>query len=591
MPNINLRASDIEGLLPALDSRQVTTKPHIIEGRNFVFTTEGPVSAFGTEFSSYIPLDDPEFVQTFRLDPSDATVFIFTRTAVYSYDAVSMSYIPLLTYDATSAKGKWSHARVGRVDYFSHVALNDVIVYNEATEQWKLYDAGFLPPGARYVTESFGRLVVLGSDLVSWSVLDNGEDLQPSLTTGAGSQETALVGGETFVVEAVGDGFLTYTAKGIMKSTYIGGGNRAIFRHRAMNTIIRAYNRFSVVVIDNQQHVVIDTTGIFITQGSGFTSFDPLFGEFLQNNLLKSLDPTKEEAIRLYHHRETKRLYVSISFEPNAIYNFAYVRQVNIDKWGIFNQLHNNFGELFVNAGANAGIRFGFFCEGGFPRTFNEGTVLESPPITDNIAAYFYKVISQYGFRQQEQVYTMPSVYKRTAVDERNFIIQDRRTAWYKNVFLDDDPPNPILADLNYSGLDSNVKVGLLRFEQQRFPDELTLITDVAIGAGFIPTGQEREDYNLIDGQEDWNVLVGEEDWGLNLPNTQTFDASIESTTDGVTIFDARDLELIVGQGAQNFYNAESVGIYHSLIIGASDIGEFYHVKTMDMSGNANGRL
>lgn len=591
MPNINLKAGgDIEGLLPSIDARQAN-RPHIIEGRNFVFTTEGPVSDFGTEFSSYIPLDDPEFVQTFRLDPREATIFIFTRTAVFGYDAVSMSYTPLLTYDATSVKGLWSHARVGGVDYFSHVALNNVIVYKEQTQQWKLYDTGFLPTGARYVTESFGRLVVLGSDLVSWSALDNGEDLQPNLNTGAGAQATALVGGENYVVESVGDGFLTYTAKGIMKSTYIGGGSRAIFRHRAMNTLIRAYNQFSVVVIDNQQHVVIDETGIYLTQGSGFTSFDPLFGEYLQNKLLPSLDPAKEEAIKLYHHRQTKRLYISVSFEPEAIYNFAWVRQVNIPKWGIFNQLHHNFGELFVNAGANAGIKFGFFCEGGFPRTFNGGTALEFPPLTNNVASYFFRVISQFGFTQQEQIYAMPSVYHRTNVDETNFYLQNRRTGWYKNVYLDQSPPNPVILEANLGPLNSDIKVGLLRYEEQKFPDELGLVTEVSIGAGFIPEGQEREDWNLLDGQEDWNVLDGEEDWGLNISNTQTFNAEIESTTDGQTIYEQEVLELIFGEGAQNFYNAECSGIFHSIILKADEDGLFYHLKVLESSGNLAGRL
>jgi len=231
-----------------------------------------------------------------------------------------------------------------------------------------------------------------------------------------------------------------------------------------------------------------------------------------------------------------------------------------------------------------------------------------------------------------EDVKNMPTVCKLLSVDESQFVLQTRASGWFKDVhFEQEDLSGDLLLepagvdallleaagtdvllleagpglgtvisliDRNLQGLNSEIDLGLFRYVEARFPDEMGEVLNVTVGAGFTPVGQEEEDWNIDFGEEDWNGLTGEEDWGVGIETLEIFDAFISPTNDGRTVlldeFDQslrQELTLIESGGAQNYYDCQAVGVYHIITINALASNKTFHLKSLELSGNLAGRL
>src|SRR3546814_5511311 len=80
----NIKAPDIEGLLPAVDPRKVG-KALVVDGQNFLWDINGPYSGFGNRVISKQLVYNAENAYTFRVD---GKIYIFTDCEILDYDGV-----------------------------------------------------------------------------------------------------------------------------------------------------------------------------------------------------------------------------------------------------------------------------------------------------------------------------------------------------------------------------------------------------------------------------------------------------------------------------------------------------------------------
>lgn len=588
MVNINIQAKDILGILPALNPK-VIEKPFVLEGQNFYSDAEGLFSAYPSRLTSPVRFTEPSHIDAFDVGTQ---TFIFTASAVFVCDISSLEFVPQFTYSTGGVIAPWSHALVGAKHYFSHGGLNGVIQFDPITAIWQIITSITnvdYPAGAKFVTQSQGRLIVLGSGSYAWSVLDDGENLTTSTTTGAGAQSTAIVGGITYRVEETKDGFLTYTSKGVIRASLIGGGVVGTFRHVVLTRQIKLLNAFCLANIDQETHITLSKLGIKQTTGSGFTDFEPLFNEFLIHNFIPLFLDTRLDAFKLHWDDEADALYMSVSdVLDSALYNKAFVLHKNLAKWSEFNHLHYNFMRLSINSGVLTGNVFGYIGNDNYFHRIAKGEVVVEIDPT-KVGAYLYSPEVQFPayFDAPNNQWIMPSVLDFKSVDEQFFNV-NHLSWWYTS-----PETIPSIEIPNTQPLASFIKVGLFRYIEQEYPDEVGQVSNISISAGTKTPQQIEEDWNLLQGEEDWNILTGEEDWGDNIVASTVFSAKIIATNDGITTYleNVLDAQEVYNDGELAFYTTDVNGIFHIIELSALVAGQSFHLKLLELSGTIAGRL
>lgn len=144
--------------------------------------------------------------------------------------------------------------------------------------------------------------------------------------------------------------------------------------------------------------------------------------------------------------------------------------------------------------------------------------------------------------------------------------------------------------------LDSQVSIGLFRFQEAKYDDELGMVTNVAIGVDKIPGPPILEDYmNESPPSEDWNNTSVDlfEDYGSNVVQNTNFSARIIGTLDGKNSFEDQDVELILQEdaGERQYFVGTCTGAYHILKVTALEPNQTFHLKSLDISGTLAGRL
>lgn len=580
MVDLSIDTKDIIGLIPALDSRK-TDKARVIDGINFVWDADGPYSGFGNEFLADEPFTDPEYIATFRVE---GTIYYTAKTGIYLYDSTNKMFIPQMLFDASSEDSPWSWCEVGTINYFCHLAIG-IISYNPLTEAWASFTPASLPTNPTSIANVGGRLVVLGDNNVAWSALDDGSDLVPSLVTGAGAQAISLIGGTPFAVKVLSDGFITYTSEGIMKSTYIGGG--VTYRHRPVTTETKPINAFCIVSLERIEHVFLDKKGLYTLTGNNFKPLDPLMNDYLFNSLFKSFGiETTVPNYRIQYNNTEQLLFLSVSTtDASRQFSYALVYNTAVGKWGQFNYLHYSFLEIDIAAGSSAGIVFGYVDGDGIIRSMSRQHFVENA--SDKSFADFYQPLVEFPSRKIDDKHTMASIMYLTAYDEADIEDLGSAAGYFTNII---NTPVQVLAR-TLVDLDSFIQVGLFRFTEQQFVDQIGYVADVSIGAGYTPVGQVIEDWLILTGFEDWNTDTGEEDWGEGIPSQEDFEAVLESFYDGRTIENSETLSAHRDEGAQKYYWADTSGIYFGVRVKAQTVGHVYHVKYIEFAGTVLGRL
>ncbi len=583
---IIVRAKNIQGLLPSLD-RRATEVPFIIDGRNIEFSIEGPVAAWAAKPIGPYTLDNPDFFYSFEVN---GVAFTFNNDAVYQFDLTSGVWVPQFIFTSLTGAEPWSMGFVGGKYYFSRLVVG-LLEYNPTTKAWTSITSN-VPVGAFAVADFAGRLLVLGTTDYAWSALDDGTDLTPSLTTGAGTQPISIIGGTALALGPFVDGFFVYTTSGVIRATYTGAVG--VFRHRPATYETKLRDKFSLVVVDKLENIVVTEEGLFTSVGQAFTELDPIFNENLKETIA-ILNPSRIGAIRLTWDFLNNTLFISISTtDVSNVFGSAHVYSRKFKKFGQFNWAHYGFGHVYFDAGANKGLRFGYIDnQGEFLRFTTDIKSIQTQPVQQGVRAVL---------RKNEVVFpTIRDVDNNTVIvnsvmecetQDQSAWLSVYAVGWYSIVIAS----GLITALVNEEkALDAVCEVGLFRFTEQKLPDELSTITTVAIGAGQFPVGQTTEDWNILTGSEDWNTETGFEDWGAGIQSAEIYSATIKSFNDGFNVFNEQinvmDDDLINNDGATAYFSTFNLGVWHSIRLLASTIGHSFHLKFLELSGILSGRI
>lgn len=616
MPSQNIELRQIKGLIPALDPR-VIGEPHVMEGTNFAMGLQGPYSAFGSSFAQYELIRLGETFETFRVE---GEIFGFQEGATLAYNTENDFFYPVHVFTSAGIKWPWSMARVGTDYYFARKGIG-VLHYAPETKAWATLSDSNLPANPLSVTQSGGRLVVLGTDKVVWSAQDVGTDLVPALSTGAGFQElSVLVPGNALMVLETAQGWFAYTDEGILRAEFT--GQQAPFRIRPLTTEVKPINPYCVIKLSDYGHVLLAKTGLYITQGELPAPWQPLMSEYLKENVLRGqLDLDVDAVLRLHYNQDRQWFFLSIAEnEVSFQYTKAWVLYLPRDQWGVFNRTHNGFGELYKTSGANLGFSFGWWCPGVNMHTFDDSTAQETQP--DWTETFHWQASVDYPARFCDGKYYMPSVGRGFGYDIRNLV--GRATGLYHNdpveyaatlgtptdySAVDGTPAyfksegvgagGMVVRDIQvraktYRPLDAHIRVGLLRYTEARYPDEIGRVLDLAIATAEDVGAAEIVDYMDFDSvTEDWNALTGTEDWGSGIQSDIIFDVKVSGSLDGQTVYEGNEItpEQIHDEQGQKFYSLDVFGIYHWIDFHADTIGETFQPKKIEISGTLDGRL
>lgn len=584
MPSLNITSKQIKGLLPALDRRTVG-QPFIVDGQNFLIDLKGPYAAFANRIFTYNQWFNPVYTQSFELDGGDAVYC--TLGAIFRFDVVSQRLQLLFTFPDAGIVYRWTMANVNGVYYFARSGINGVIVYNPFDSSWELMTAN-VPINPIAVGQGSGRLVVISTTFAAWSALGDGTNLTPDLTSGAGFQPLSLMGGQGIMCGETADGFMVWTTKGTMKCEYIYFLNT--FRVYPLDRSYVPINCFCVVPIEpGKEWLILDAKGFFSSTGQQYKEFEPIMGEFFNNKLLPTLDLTNVQQIRLEYNQIVKNLYVSVASPLlNGQYAYAYVFYRSAAEWGIFNYFHYNFMEMAALSGVTKGYNWGFIGADLYFHYFVPDVFVELAP-TGTPINYFYRLDLDTPIRivngiliatadmhihnEDETVYNTAGMYQYNGANA-------------PTVYL--APDNPI---------NSYIEIGLLRWAEQKYDDEIGEVTNVKLSVDDFPGTQVFIDYNniAVGITIDYNnvPLPIDEDWGSGVLSSSIFTAIIMGTNDGTTpwVGNTEVLTLSIDSGDDKYYTCFNSGVFHTVRLEALLPNTTFHLRLMELSGSVGGRI
>lgn len=645
MANSLIQVRGIKGLVPALEPKEMQ-QPFVVDGRNFAMDFEGPYSAFSHMVSSYTPLDSPELVQTLQVE---SETYICTSSGIYGYDVVNMSYYPKYLFPAVSTKYPWSMAQVGGFYYFCRRDVG-VIQHDYTNRKWVVVSSPYLPNNPAYITNSYGRLIVLGDNAVVWSSLDNGLDFVTSLETGAGYQGLSIVRGTPLGIREIANGFLTFTSQGIMISEFI--GTAAVFQHRKLTTTDQLLNPFCLVTTSELTHVFLTRQGFRVTDGKVPDVFEPLFNQFLFRKVFPNFEILNQTMFRMFYSQERQSFFLSIASSAYPTkYSKAYVFNTTRQEWGSFDENHYGIGEFYFGSGPYAGYNLGYIDFDGFSHYMTGALPYKEvvPDINDNIIIYRKPTETETHFA--EGVCIATSRFHMTAVDEQGFknypsglyTVAYTSTGyspavmpapvgtvfvgwadWNTDTSGDEDwllvtgaedwldgeecaisygamgmQSNVVSRsfapiDKQLTALDSYVTVGVFRFIENKFPDEVNILTNVAVGMYGNNGTATNEDWNTFSPTvaEDYAGSNGlSEDWGFSYPSNLSYSMSVLGSFDGVAYDYVETPALVQDKNSVEYYSCYTSGIYHAVTFSANNLFEYIHLKHLELSGFISGRL
>lgn len=625
-------ANTVKGLILSLDRRKIVPA-QVVDGRNFFVDIDGPRSGFSRQEAAHALIADPYFIQEFTTD-ADTSSWFFTRKEVVKYDVTTGQFIPVFTYTQSAVDFPWSTALVGGKHYFAKRGVG-IVRYDPIVKSWTLVSGGSVPVDVVGCCEAGGRLVVQATGIVAWSVIDDGTNFIPSTATGAGFQLLALVGSFTLdsllgVYKTV-DGFLAFTKNGVMKSETI--TSLSPFRHRRLSVDNVPFNAFCISYIDDNKIVLLAEHGFYITEGALPVEWQPFMSEYFRTSVLPVIKNREVISVKTQFFPKSKWFTVSISAsQANSIFSKAYVFSSRSNEWGVFNRTHAGFVEVTLDAGVFEGATFGYVNTTGdwFNFTYDSLDLLYPELQWYN---YHYYPTPEYPARTEFGIVAFPAIGHLTDVNEKGLPGVGLYDMWNEvdnaaepeylevqsvelpAVTVHDLPRlfksaveggvSLVKLGLQYqaheqAGLDSFIEVGLFRLLDEgtgKDVGEFSVINDVLIGMYDSATvGVQFEDYvndYFDDIIEDWLTIADQvEDWGLSSASTSVYNAEIRSTFDGFKSLELQEqaLELVRIEGKSSLYSCEVTGMYHIVKLSADVAGESFHLKTLELSGNAAGR-
>jgi len=591
-----LPVKQIKGLVPLLDRKKIPD-PFIFDATNTRVDVNGPYSGFGwlqeagANIGTITHFEDFEFGSDF---------YYGTNLGVCLYQKQAKRFFYLFE-NGTNFTDKWTFADVGGLLYFCNKDVG-IVQFNPLDGALTSVDISLY--GTAYaITESNNRLCILAKGFIAWSAQDNGADLTPSTATGAGNQSISKLGSHTedadyFDIVAIPDGFLSFTKRGIMKSTSLNSVNP--FRHNVFSRDRRLFNKQCICKLNDYEWLFLSSTGLFKTDGKKVPEpWQPLLSEQLLNEV--AMLPNKD-SVGLFYNRTERLVGAGLSTSgAGMLFNKTYVVDLPSENIGILNELFfSRFIEIFTQAGLDV-PKHGYI-------TLNRDLVLfTNQPNMQNWLEYdalFFRVNEEPSLYTDENGVIDAITYGIITEEPLNLI--SPATGYYTPTYADTFPASGTFNPISYAtsvaavlGLNCQFTMGLFRFSSEEIVDILGIVTTVELGTldPFETIGDELVDWLLDFGSTDviadWNTMTGEEDWGEGVATGASYRQTIFSSLDGYAewkpIFN--ELNEIAVEGKLKFCSSRQEGLYFGIKIMATEIDEFVHLKTLHANVIPAGRL
>lgn len=582
---------DMKGLTPGVDPT-VSREIFALGGRNYVFDSKGVKSPFGNRAVSLVPLENADHIQGVRLriTGGDRT-FWFVRHGIIEWDEDLGGWRTVfVTPDTANAPYRWTFEYLNGYLYFAHPAVGILVLNVESNYCAPHEEVGIgTPEQVLAISQNNGRLGVLTTTTLSWSAPSNGLNFTPALGQ-AGAQVVAeRIAGDPIMLTSHARGFLTWTTGGVMRSEFT--GDKAVFRHRTLQTEYRPINSFCTARVDEDTVIILDERGLFRSRGDQVSPFAPIFNEFLIG-FMQERDYNVGQAVRIEWDDLQRRLYLSYSDSyANPIYEKCFVYYPPLDKWGEFNESHYGILPLKIGDSERADDYFGF-VDGSRVARYWLGTGSRQKSVADSTgpetANLYIPEIEKPAQAIVGEEGRIVSAYGKLRGFDATLITQIEG-------YYTDGASVPQVPEL--TGLNSLVKFGLFRLTGEQAADEVSEITSVVIRN--VISGESdvlTEDFMLVpDGtsDEDYQAIVGEEsvDLGIDPLNYINHTFELVGTKDGDTDWVRQTPELVDYDRAARYFACTVPGVWHIAEIGAESVGEVFHVKTFELTGTSQGRL
>jgi hypothetical protein len=580
-------ATDIKGFSPAVEATQ-SDGLFILDGRNFVFDTKGPMSSFGNRILMPQGRQKPTQSQGIRLHLSTGDrTFYMDGDGIWEWDEKVGTYVAIvLTQDTSKAPNRWSHAYLDSKVYFCHPSVG-ILVLDLITGVCLPHEivGTATPPDAISLAENNGRLGVLTTQFFYWSNPSDGTDFTPALGGGGFQLLADRVSGTPLVISSYSGGFLSWTTSGVLRSEFT--GDQAVYRHRALNTDYRPINSFCMSRVDDDSVIILDERGLFISKSDSIQPYAPIFNEFLikfiRENKLKLA-----QRIRIEWDELQRFLYVSVALEyANDVFSMAFVYYPALDKWGMFNQPHYGILPIRIDSSSRAGDYYGYVDVAGVVRYWLNTASRELDPTVGSFGvSNLWNPPAQLPIQYDPQLplRVMPGVGQLSGFAAPDNI---KRAAYYAN-----NSATPQIVAVE--GLDSLIQLGVFRPTGPSASDEMSEVLNVMIRSNeTISMVPESEDWNQLSGAEDWNILLAPaEDWGDRvILNPCNHTLRVIGTLDAETEFASMEPMIVQELPGARYYSCSVNGVWHILEIGAVAVGDSFHIKNGEITAGSAGRL
>lgn len=578
-------ADDFQGLTPAIDARR-TEKLFALAGQNYILDSLGPKSPFGNRYLTPYPLGIPEHVQGCRLRlRTGDRVFTFAGDAIIEWveSTGSWRYI-YVTGNTIIQPYRWTFGYINGIMYFCNPSIG-ILAYTIDTDICVPLTGPGVPIEPIAIIVNNARLIVIDDLYFSWSAPSDGTNFTPTLG-GAGQQLISnSVSGFPIMVSGYARGCLTWTTGGVMRSEFT--GDVEVFRHRAINTEYRPINSFCTLQMDDNTVAILDERGLFQSTGEAPRPLTPLFNEFLID-YLQRYNLKLGQNVRLEFDDLRKWLFLSLSLsESSPIYEKAFVLYPSVDKWGTFNEEHYGIMPLLVQGSTREDDYFGFVDSTGRIRYWDHVGSRELFPTDTGLNAVYSMVTTKPAHIQPGNSFVTLS---------SSLVMNTVPTTPYTQGavgYYGAEGYSPVAANL--TGLDSIVQLGYVRGRGDQANDQMTEVIQVFIGSSISgEPGQVSIDFNLIPPTippPDVEDIIDAEDFAVDNMNYVNHGLRVIGTLDGHEPFLAEIPELVAFDKGGRHFSCGVPGIWHILELTAVEIGEAFHLKSLEITAVDAGKM
>jgi hypothetical protein len=581
---MRFEAQDFEGLMPAIDPRK-SDKVYALSGRNYVFDSFGPRSVFGNRFITPYPFGRPEHAEgaRLRLRTGDRT-FTFTSDAILEWNETLGGFRVIYYFNESIElfPYRWTYDYLSGIMFFCHPAVG-ILAYIVDSDLCQPLEGPGVPSEPIAIAVVSGRLAAIDERLFSWSAPGDGTNWNPQLG-GAGFQEVnARVPGYPIMISAYARGAMVWTTGGVMRAEFT--GDAEVFRFRALVTEYRPINSYCTFRLDNDTIGFLDERGFFSTQGEAPRPLTPLFNEFLID-YVQRMNLKLGQNIRVDFDDLTRRLFLSVSLsELNPLYEKAFVLYQPLDKWGTFDEEHYGILPALIKESSRRDDYFGFVDSTGRYRYWNGAGSREILPVDSTLNSYYPPIQKPVVQQLDGDAVILASTAAFNTVPTTQYT---QRAGYYGVVGT-----SPAVS--NVTGLNASVSLGLVRAKSDISHDRMVEICQIMVGSILSdPSPDPIEDWAAIpagQSDEDYNVETGGEDFGVEDVTYVNHGIRIIGTNDGVSVWQQTNPIMFRYDRAVREFAGSCMGIWHIIELSATEIGEAFHVRFLELTAIDGGRL